>query len=38
MTNEVIAVGILVIVCAIISYISYRGYIQFDNDYDDTHV
>lgn len=38
MTTEVIAVGILMIVCAIISYISYRGYIQFNNDYDDTHV
>lgn len=38
MTTEVIAIGILMIVCAIISYISYRGYIQFNSDYDDTHV
>lgn len=38
MKTEFIAIGVLIAVCAVTSFKIYSGYIQYLNDYDDTHV
>ena len=36
--NACIALGIMIVICAIVSIIAYRGYIKYIEDYDDNHI